>query len=293
MRLLAFILSVILLIGAFFISYTLKMKAEPASADMDMAESPPAVSHSAVSLPALMYHSVLKNPSRTGEYVITPSLLENDLKYLRDKGYTAVSPEEILAFTDEGEPLPEKPVFITFDDGHLNNMTYALPLLEEYDMKAVVNITGAFTVQSEKENDPNPAYAYLTRENAAELSSGDVFSVGCHTYNMHSLNGRRGAAKNNGESKDEYLRVFAEDTDKWLDIFGNGHTVYAYPYGAMSREGFDVLKERGFRIILTCRETGNLVYSDGSMKDKLVIIDRYNRTGLVQTDEFMSACGIK
>ena len=283
MRLWAFILSVILLIGAFFISYTLQMKAEPASAEIGEA----------VSLPALMYHSVLKNPDRTGEYVITPSQLESDLIYLRDKGYTAVSPEEILAFTDEGEPLPEKPVLITFDDGHLNNMTYALPLLQKYEMKAVVNITGAFTVQSEKENDPNPAYAYLTRENAAELSSGDVFTVGCHTYNMHSLNGRRGAARNKGESEEEYLRIFGEDTDKWLDIFGNGHTVYAYPYGSMSREGFAVLKERGFRIILTCRETGNLVYSDGSMKDELVILDRYNRSGLVQTDEFMTACGIK
>lgn len=293
MRLWAFILSVILLIGAFIISYALQRKAEPASADMRAADTLPAGSPSEVSLPALMYHSVLKNPARTGEYVITPALFENDLKYLRDKGYTAVSPEEILAFTDKGAPLPEKPVLITFDDGHLNNMTYALPLLEEYNMKAVVNITGAFTVQSEKENDPNPAYAYMTRENAAELQSGGVFSVGCHTYNMHSLNGRKGAARNSGESEEDYLRAFAEDTDKWLDIFGSGHTVYAYPYGAMSREGFDVLKERGFRIILTCRETGNLVYSDGSMKNELVIIDRYNRTGLVQTDEFMSACGIK
>lgn len=287
MRLWAFILSAILLIGAFFISYTLQMKAEPASADMASTEP-----LSAVSLPTLMYHSVLNDPDRTGEYVITPSQLESDLIYLRDNGYTAVSPEEILAFTDEGAPFPEKPVLLTFDDGHLNNMTYALPLLEKYEMKAVVNITGAFTVQSEKENDPNPAYAYLTRENAAELSLGDVFTVGCHTYNMHSLNGRRGAARNSGESEEDYLRAFGEDTDKWLEIFGSGHTVYAYPYGAMSREGFDVLKERGFRIILTCRETGNLVYSDGSMKNEFVILDRYNRSGLVQTDEFMTACGI-
>ena len=283
MRFRAVIISVLLLIGVFLLSYRLKDDAEPASADTGEG----------VSLPALMYHSVLKNPSRTGEYVVTPSLLESDLMYLKERGYTAVSPEEILAFTDEGVQLPEKPVLITFDDGHLNNITYALPLLEKYDMKAVVNITGAFTVQAEKENDPNPAYAYMTRENAAELLSGDVFSVGCHTYNMHSLNGRKGAARNNGESEEDYLRAFAEDTDKWLELFGSGHCVYAYPYGAMSREGFDVLRERGFRIILTCRETGNFVYSDGSMKDELVIIDRYNRSGLVQTDEFMSACGIK
>ena len=219
------------------------------------------------SLPAIMYHSVLKDPARTGEYVVTPQSFENDLKYLSQKGYTAVSPEEIAAFADGKGTLPEKSVLITFDDGHLNNITYALPLLEKYGMRAVVSPTGAFTVQSEKENDPNPAYAYMTREDAVALTEGGVFSVGCHTYNMHSMNGRRGAAKNSGESEEEYVRIFAEDTDKWLDIFGGGHLVYAYPYGAMSREGFGVLKDRGFRIILTCRETGNIVTSDGSMKD--------------------------
>ncbi len=239
-----------------------------------------------------MYHSILKDPARTGEYVVTPQSFENDLKYLSQKGYTAVSPEEIAAFADGKGTLSEKSVLITFDDGHLNNITYALPLLEKYGMRAVVNPTGAFTVQSEKENDPNPAYAYMTREDAVALTEGGVFSVGCHTYNMHSMNGRRGAAKNSGESEEEYVRIFAEDTDKWLDIFGGGHLVYAYPYGAMSREGFGVLRERGFRIILTCRETGNIVTSDGSMKDELIIIDRYNRSGLVQTDEFMEKCGI-
>ncbi len=245
-----------------------------------------------VSLPAIMYHSVLKDPARTGEYVVTPQSLENDLKYLSEKGYTAVSPEEIADFADGKGGLPEKSVLITFDDGHLNNITYALPLLEKYGMRAVVSPTGAFTVQSEKENDPNPAYAYMTREDARALSEGGVFSVGCHTYNMHSMNGRRGAAKNKWESDEEYVRIFAEDTDKWLDIFGGGHLVYAYPYGAVSGEGFGVLKDRGFRIILTCRETGNTVTSDGSMKDELIIIDRYNRSGFVQTDEFMEKCGI-
>ena len=245
-----------------------------------------------VSLPAIMYHSVLKDPARTGEYVVTPQSLENDLKYLSEKGYTAVSPEEIADFADGKGGLPDKSVLITFDDGHLNNITYALPLLEKYGMRAVVSPTGAFTVQSEKENDPNPAYAYMTREDANALSEGGVFSVGCHTYNMHSMNGRRGAAKNKWESDEEYVRIFAEDTDKWLDIFGGGHLVYAYPYGAVSGEGFGVLKDRGFRIILTCRETGNTVTSDGSMKDELIIIDRYNRSGFVQTDEFMEKCGI-
>lgn len=239
---------------------------------------------------AVMYHSVLNDPSRTGEYVITPRELESDLAYLRDKGCTAVTPEDIINFTDKGKPLPQKPVLITFDDGHLNNVTYALPLLEKYGMTAVINTVGAFTEAAERENDPNPAYAYLTRENAALAEKSGVITIGCHTYNMHSLNGRKGASRNSGESEESYCGVLSRDTDRWTELFGEGAKVYAYPFGYMSREGFQTLQNKGFRILLTCRESPNTVST--ADKDKLIIIDRYNRPGNLSSEEFFKSKGI-
>ena len=35
-----------------------------------------------IEVPILMYHSVLKDTNRSGKYVITPSQMEDDLKYL-------------------------------------------------------------------------------------------------------------------------------------------------------------------------------------------------------------------
>jgi len=281
MRKLALILSVLLLTGIFL--YSLYGNSDSKAASAELSEG--------VSMPAVMYHSVLMDRERTGDYVITPESLEEDLKYLKSKGYTSVTPKEIADYADGVGEMPEKPVLITFDDGHLNNMTYALPLLEKYHMKAVVNVTGAFSVQSEQENDPNPSYAYLTQKDAALLSDGNIFYVGCHTYNMHSLNNRQGASRMDGESVDEYTSAFADDTDRWTELFGES-LVYAFPYGLVSKESYPVLESRGFRIVLTCRETGNVIYGDGSMRNKLVIVDRYNRSGLVQTDEFMRKAGI-
>lgn len=252
--------------------------------------SPPRGEEESVNLYAVMYHSVLNDPARTGEYVITPRELEADLIYLRDKGCTSVTPEDIISFADTGKPLPEKPVLITFDDGHLNNVTYALPLLEKYGMTAVINTVGAFTEAAERENDPNPAYAYLTRESAALAEKSGVITLGCHTYNMHSLNGRKGASRKSGESEESYRAALSRDTDRWIELFGRGAKVYAYPFGYISREGFETLRSKGFRILLTCREGPNTV--SPADKDKLIIIDRYNRPGNLSSEEFFTVQGI-
>lgn len=60
----------------------------------------------------LMYHSVLKDPAKTGMYVITPSRLEGDMKYLKERGYETVVTEDLIDHVYYGKQLPEKPVII-------------------------------------------------------------------------------------------------------------------------------------------------------------------------------------
>ena len=112
-----------------------------------------------VLVPILMYHSILKDPQRAGMHVLSPDTLEQDLRYLKDHGYTTVSMQQLLDAVYQDAPLPDKPVVLTFDDGYLNNLTYVLPLLEKYDMKATISIVGAYTEQAEREDDENPNYA--------------------------------------------------------------------------------------------------------------------------------------
>ena len=38
-------------------------------------------------LPVVMYHQITKNSARAGKYCVTLSELENDLAYLKEKGY--------------------------------------------------------------------------------------------------------------------------------------------------------------------------------------------------------------
>ena len=82
-------------------------------------------------LPIIMYHSILRDNARTGQYVITPARLEQDMLYLRERGYTTVGVNDLIEYVYNGVPLPEKPVMLTFDDAYYNNLTYLEPLLIE------------------------------------------------------------------------------------------------------------------------------------------------------------------
>ena len=92
-----------------------------------------------VFVPIVMYHGVLDDTSRQGQYIITPTQLEEDLKIIKERGYTTVVMQDLLDYVDNGTPLPDKPIMLTFDDGYYNNYLYADPLLKRYGRKAVIS----------------------------------------------------------------------------------------------------------------------------------------------------------
>ena len=72
-------------------------------------------------LPVRMYHHVVHDWQECNEMTVTEGRLERDLQWLAESGYESVLPRELAA----GEPLPEKPVLITFDDGYRSNYDLA------------------------------------------------------------------------------------------------------------------------------------------------------------------------
>ena len=136
-----------------------------------------------VSLPVLMYHSIAPVPET--QYCISPETLESDLQYLQEHHYTAVSPEELIAYTEGTGDLPEKPVLLTFDDGLYNNLSLALPLLEKYDMCAVISVVGSFADVYAPDAPHNDIYSYLTWEDMQQLEDSGRITLGSHTYDMH------------------------------------------------------------------------------------------------------------
>lgn len=249
-----------------------------------------------IQLPVVMYHQITKNPARAGQYSITLSELENDLKYISKAGYTPITTQSLLRYVYDGEALPEKPIMLTFDDGYETVYSYLLPLLEEYDMCAVASVVGAYTDLFTQLNDHTLSYSYMTWDQVSELANGGRIEIQSHSYDLHKLNnsGRNGAKKVSGESIHEYSAFLNYDLGKMQSLMeektGYKPSAFTYPYGCYSKESKDILKSMGFEAAFVCEERIN--YIDLENTDWLYRIGRYNRPHGISSAEFFSTMGV-
>lgn len=229
-------------------------------------------------LPVIMYHHILKDTRMSGPYIITPEEFEQDLKFIKDQGFTTISLQNLIDYKESGAPLPEKPILLTFDDGHLSYMEYAVPLLEKYNMHAVVSVVGAYTNDFTEHPDRCVSYAYLSWDDIATLSRSNHTEIGNHSYDMHkNSNGRQGCKKMKTESQEQHRKIFTEDTEKMQKLLKTytkkDAFCFTYPFGHMCDETEEIIKELGFKMSLSCREGVNKLSKDSS----LFALKRYNR----------------
>ena len=240
-----------------------------------------------VFLPVVMYHSIVDNGK--GDYQLSPAQFEDDLRYLKSHGYETVSAAQLVSYTRGEGTLPERPVMLTFDDGFYNNLSAALPLLERYDMCAVVSIVGRYTDELAAADPHAERYSYLTWEDVSELLASGRIEIGSHTWDMHSNDERAGCSIRIGEDPQAYADTLRDDLGRLQmrceEMTGATPTVFAYPYGFICRESIPVLQELGFTCTLTCYEKPNYITRD---KRCLYGLSRYNRPPGVSSEVFFA-----
>ena len=102
-----------------------------------------------------------------------------------------------------------------------------------------------------------------------------------HSYNLHKTggSGRKGVGKIKGESAAHYQKVIREDIQKaqerYHEMTGWTPTTFTYPFGAVSEDSYDVLKELGFCASLDAQSKVFRVTREESC---LWRIPRYNRS---------------
>ncbi len=236
-----------------------------------------ASSDSGIKIPVIMYHHVCDKKALWGDYVIPQTLLRDDFDYFKRNNITPISFEQLAAFTENGTPLPQKCVVLTFDDGEKSFLTKVVPLLQEYNYPANVNVVGSLIELYTQNKETNDTYAYLNENDIKKLSEHPLVELGCHTYNCHSLGERKGIGRIPGEADSSYTKFVTEDLVKFEELLtritGEKPRIFAYPFGIRSDYLLNIVKDRGYTVTLTCRESVNTLNAG----DELYELGRFNR----------------
>ena len=244
-------------------------------------------------LVVLMYHS-FTNGNNDSDYVLKISDFENDILWLIENGYEFVGIKDLTEHFSSGRKLPEKCVMITFDDGFLNNYTYAFPIIKKYGVKTVISPIASCSDAQTENPDLNPVYANITWEQLDEMCKSGLVEPGNHSYNLHSTDGnRKGSSKSPGENSHEYRKRFFDDMVKAHRAIkkatGIEPVAYAYPFGFIAGESKSILKCFGYKMSFSCREGINIITSD---PDCLFGLKRYNRSPQRSAKDILSKTGM-
>lgn len=218
-------------------------------------------------LPILMYHHVSPNP---GLVTVSPDTFRAQIKALAESGWKTAGLNEAECFF-RGESLPAKTCVITFDDGYLDNQTYAAPVLAEFGMKAVVFIVtgwlGDGFPRAGLQAAPNhseckrriaagDADSVILRWSEAEqLQAAGVFEFHSHTHThtrwdrqVADADGRRDALAND-------LAVSRQSLVRRLGVESRH---LCWPQGYYDEQYIAVAREAGFDHLYTTETRINL-----------------------------------
>ena len=126
---------------------------------------------------AVSYFGVDRAGSDT---LISTESLEKQLKALKDNGYVTITQQDILDYYNEGKELPDKALFLLYEDGRRDTAIFAQKIMEKYNYKATML---TYADKFEK-NDPK----FLMPEDLTELLDSSYWELGTNGYRLEYIN---------------------------------------------------------------------------------------------------------
>ncbi len=191
-----------------------------------------------------MYHRVAPSgPSERARWRVTPEAFAEHLSALSERGYTSIRLADWQRALDHGQPLPARPVLLTFDDGYEDFAEHAWPLLQHYGFGALAFIvTGCVGRHNAWDTDASsePLMHWATLR--ALRDAGVEFGA-------HSVTHPRFTVLSPAEAFAEAARSRLQlEQELQLPV-----DTFAYPYGAEDPVTRHVVGSAGFQFGLSVR----------------------------------------
>jgi peptidoglycan/xylan/chitin deacetylase (PgdA/CDA1 family) len=193
-----------------------------------------------LNIPIILYHNL--NPTVPGSMTMTPQKLENELKLLKENGFTFISLKEAVEYLQgKRATLPPKPVVITADDGWESVYTYMYPIIKKLNIPVTLFIYPE-SISSGKN--------FLTWDQLKELKDTGLFDIEGHTYSHPNFK-----IEKRHLSSAAYERFVQKElsTSKRIldDKLGINVTLLAWPFGIYNDYLENEAKKAGYVMAFT------------------------------------------
>lgn len=222
-----------------------------------------------VGLLALSYHDVvdLEAQTLTDRLAVTSDQLIQHFSWLAGNGYQPISLQQ-WRDAQQGGPLPDKPVLLTFDDGYASFYTKVLPLLELYGFPAVLAPVTSWIDTPEGKpvrygDELRSRDDFLTWQQLRDIQASNLVEIASHSHDLHrgvyanpygNLLPAAAAraylqASNSYETDAQYQQRLQADLLTSVQLLetelGRAPTTVVWPYGAFNDMALDVARQVG------------------------------------------------
>lgn len=188
----------------------------------------------------LAYHDIDSKDSPTEkkdlptiETVVRCEEFESHMNYLAGEGWTVLSVEQYLSKKKNGGYADkDKVIVLTFDDGHISNYRFALPILRKYSFYATFYIIADFIGKP----------YYMGMDEIRELLNCNM-EIGSHSRSHSYLT----------ELKQEEIdKELVESKNILQKCCGKRIDGFAYPGGHQNRKVVESVKTAGYKAAVSC-----------------------------------------
>ncbi len=198
--------------------------------------TPTAAQDYCVNVPVVIYHHIqpLSVAQLLGHALLTvdSSIFEEQIKYLSENGYQALSADALVRALQTRSQLPEKSVLITIDDGYDDNYTYAFLVAKKY--QTIIN----FMIPTGLIDKPG----YMNWDHLKEMVQNPYAKIYNHTT-LHTPLGLIG--------KEEVTKEITTANEEMATMLGLKNEIVTYPYGSYNDDTIKTLKEIGVTAAFT------------------------------------------
>jgi peptidoglycan/xylan/chitin deacetylase (PgdA/CDA1 family) len=191
-------------------------------------------------VPILMYHRLAEPTGADPRYdglCVAPRLFAEQMRYLRDEGFTTLSVGELVTAIREGREVAPRTVALSFDDGYLSVLEHGLEPLAQNGLRASIYLI------TEHHRTRKPGF--LTPEQLVELDRSGVFELGSHSRTHPDL-----ATVPDARQTDEIA-----GSKRWIEeLVGPRPLVFCYPFGSHDRRARAEVERAGYIGALSTRE---------------------------------------